>query len=98
MKILLANDRLDTQAEPLLKEKKQVITHLHLAGQTVIPMQKSAMTVTVVPVHGRVVFATANDKTEIYPGKVVVMLPNEAHRLEALEDSDVIMIHYKLAE
>ncbi|MFD1317046.1 hypothetical protein [Loigolactobacillus zhaoyuanensis] len=46
----------------------------------------------VIPIKGRIKFSNAEGSEEIYPGRVVIMERGELHKMEALEDSELMMV------
>lgn len=92
MKFLKINTEI-VGKELLLNDEKTNLVHLHLPKGKETPLHFSKLEVVVIIVKGRVLFGDEQSQTEIVPGNVVVMLPNEKHKLLALEDSDLIVNH-----
>lgn len=90
MIIYKAND--GKRAENIFDDEKQTVTHLQLKAGESIGEHKVDHTVVVVPYKGKIKFSDENSKEEIYPGVIVRMLPGELHSLEAVEDSDLMVI------
>lgn len=78
--------------EHFVEEENQEITRLSLKAGQNVPEHKSDMTAVVVPVKGKINFCAGSDCEEIYPGKIIRMTPGEMHKLEAIEDSEIIVI------
>ena len=95
MKKLSANI-LDGKFEHLLDEDKLQITHLQIKKGEKVPSHKSDKNVVVVIYKGKVNFTGENKSEIILPGDIITMEPNEMHALEAIEDSDLMVIKAKI--
>lgn len=95
MKKLSANI-LDGKFEHLLDEDKLQITHLQIKQGEKVPSHKSDKSVVVVIYKGKVDFTGENGNEIIVPGNIITMDPNEMHALEAIEDSDLMVIKAKI--
>lgn len=91
MKKISANI-LDGKFEHLIDEENLQVTHLQIKKGEEVPSHKSDKNVVVVIYKGRVNFSGENDKEIIVPGDIINMEPGEIHALEALEDSDLMVI------
>lgn len=95
MKVLVSNPQIEL-AEKLFSSDEQVVVHLVLKAGQEVDRHHSPMTVVVVPIKGRVLFAGEDSEEEIIPGHVVRLNPSEPHNLKALEDSELIVIKSEL--
>lgn len=91
MKKLSANV-LDGKFEHLIDEDKLQITHLQIKKGDEVPSHKSDKNVIVVIYNGKVNFTGENGSEIIIPGDIINMQPNELHALNAIEDSDLMVI------
>lgn len=85
-------------AEHLFESDTQTVTHLQIKAGKSVPRHKSPNYVVVVIYKGKVIFSTDDDKVELCPGTIVRMVPDEYHSLQALEDSDLMVVKSKLKE
>lgn len=83
--------------EHLIDEPNQTVTHLVLKAGQAVPEHKVPQTVIVVPIKGRIDFSNCEESQEIYPGRIVQMIPDEWHALKALEDSELMVVKSTLA-
>lgn len=95
MKKLSANI-LDGKFEHLLDKDRLQVTHLQIKKGQEVPSHKSDKNVVVVIYKGKVNFTGENGKELIVPGDIIAMEPNEMHALEAIEDSDLMVIKAKI--
>lgn len=91
MKKISANI-LDGKFEHLIDEENLQVTHLQIKKGEEVPSHKSDKNVVVVIYKGRVNFSGENGKEIIVPGDIINMEPGEIHALEALEDSNLMVI------
>lgn len=78
--------------ENLVETPSQVVTHLVLAAGQATPEHFVNYEVIVVPIKGKVMFASESQTAIIYPGRIVQMRPNEKHQLTAIMDSELMVI------
>ena len=87
---------LDGKFEHLVDEDNLQITHLQIKKGEEVPSHKSDKNVVVVIYKGKVDFKGENASEIIVPGDIITMNPNEMHALEAIEDSDLMVIKAKI--
>lgn len=95
MKKISANI-LDGKFEHLVDEDNLQITHLQIKKGEEVPSHKSDKNVVVVIYKGKVDFKGENGSQIIIPGDIITMNPNEMHALEAIEDSDLMVIKARI--
>lgn len=95
MKKISANI-LEGKFEHLVDEENLQITHLQIKKGEEVPSHKSDKNVVVVIYKGKVNFTGENGKGIIVPGDIITMDPDEMHALEALEDSDLMVIKARI--
>lgn len=95
MKKISANI-LDGKFEHLVDEDNLQITHLQIKKGEEVPSHKSDKNVVVVIYKGKVDFKGENGSEIISPGDIITMEPNEMHALEAIEDSDLMVIKARI--
>lgn len=95
MKKISANI-LDGKFEHLVDEENLQVTHLQIKKGEEVPSHKSDKNVVVVIYKGKVNFTGENGKEPIAPGDIITMEPNEMHALEAIEDSDLMVIKARI--
>lgn len=95
MKKISANI-LDGKFEHLVDEDNLQITHLQIKKGEEVPSHKSDKNVVVVIYKGKVDFKGENASEIIRPGDIITMDPNEMHALEAIEDSDLMVIKARI--
>ena len=95
MKKISANI-LEGKFEHLVDEENLQVTHLQIKKGEEIPSHKSDKSVVVVIYKGKVDFSGENGSEVIIPGDIIVMDPNEMHALQALEDSDLMVIKARI--
>lgn len=95
MKKISANI-LDGKFEHLVDEDNLQITHLQIKKGEEVPRHKSDKNVVVVIYKGKVDFKGENGSKIIIPGDIITMNPNEMHALEAIEDSDLMVIKARI--
>lgn len=95
MKKISANI-LDGKFEHLVDEDNLQITHLQIKKGEEVPSHKSDKNVVVVIYKGKVDFKGENASEIIVPGDIITMNPNEMHALEAIEDSDLMVIKARI--
>ncbi|MDO5330739.1 MAG: cupin [Bacillota bacterium] len=79
----------------LVDDGKAVVVCANLKAGAKIPAHSSPKSVLVTIVKGRVFFGDGKDGgEEIFPGKAVYMNPGDLHNLEAIEDSELFIIHF----
>ena len=82
--------------ENLLEKDGQIVTHLHLEKDEILPGHAVDMSVIVVPYKGIIEFTGENGMETIEPGIIIEMEPNETHSLKALEDSQLMVVKAKI--
>lgn len=97
MKKISAN-KIDGKFEHLVDEENLQVTHLQIKRGDEIPSHKSVKSVVVVIYKGKVNFTGENGRELIVPGDIITMKPNEMHALEAIEDSDLMVIKARISE
>lgn len=95
MKKISANI-LDGKFEHLVDEDRLQVTHLQIKKGQEVPSHKSDKNVVVVIYKGKVNFTGENGNEIIVPGDIITMEANEMHALEALEDSDLMVIKARI--
>lgn len=81
--------------ERIYADDKAAIVSATLEKGSVIPAHMSTKNVMVTIVKGKVFFDDGKGNgEEIYPSKVVYMVPGELHSLTAIEDSQLMIIHF----
>ena len=95
MKKISANI-LDGKFEHLVDKDNLQITHLQIKKGEEAPSHKSDKNVVVVIYKGKVDFKGENGSEIISPGDIITMDPNEMHALEAIEDSDLMVIKARI--
>ena len=95
MKKISANT-IDGKFEHLVDEENLQVTHLQIKRGDEIPSHKSDKSVVVVIYKGRVNFEGENESVTIVPGDIITMKPSEMHALEAIEDSDLMVIKARI--
>lgn len=95
MKKISANI-LDGKFEHLVDEENLQVTHLQIKKGEEVPSHKSDKSVVVVIYKGKVDFSGENGSEVIIPGDIIVMDPNEMHALNAIEDSDLMVIKARI--
>ena len=81
-------------AENIVETPRQTVTHLVIPAGEAVPKHHVPEDVVVVPIKGRVVF----EAQTIGPGDIVKLAPNEWHALEAITDTEVMVIKSQLAD
>lgn len=95
MKKISANI-LDGKFEHLVDEENLQVTHLQIKKGEEVPSHKSDKSVVVVIYKGKVDFSGENGSEIIVPGDIIVMDPEEMHALNAIEDSDLMVIKARI--
>ena len=95
MKKISANI-LDGKFEHLVDEENLQVTHLQIKKGEEVPSHKSDKSVVVVIYKGKVDFAGEKGSEIIVPGDIIVMEANEMHALNAIEDSDLMVIKARI--
>lgn len=95
MKKISANI-LDGKFEHLVDEENLQVTHLQIKKGEEVPSHKSDKNVVVVIYKGKVDFSGENGSEVIVPGDIIVMDPEEMHALNAIEDSDLMVIKARI--
>lgn len=95
MKKISANI-LDGKFEHLVDKDNLQITHLQIKKGEEVPSHKSDKNVVVVIYKGKVDFKGENGSEIISPGDIITMDSNEMHALEAIEDSDLMVIKARI--
>lgn len=80
----------------LFTHDNQMVTHLVMSKDQVLPTHHVDYDVCVIPVKGKVIFSGEAFKQEIVPGDLILMAPNETHSLKALVDSELMVVKSKL--
>lgn len=79
----------------LLVNEKTVVVGAHLLKGETIPPHNSQKTVVATIVKGKVFFDDGKGNgEEILPGACVYMEPGEVHSLKAIEESELIIVHF----
>ena len=87
---------LEGKFEHLVDEENLQITHLQIKKGEEVPSHKSDKNVVVVIYKGKVNFTGENGKEIIVPVDIITMDPDEMHALEAIEDSDLMVIKARI--
>ena len=95
MKKISANI-LEGKFEHLVDDENLQVTHLQIKKGEEVPSHKSDKDVVVVIYKGKVDFTGENGSEIIIPGDIIVMKAEEMHALEALEDSDLMVIKARI--
>lgn len=95
MKKISANI-LEGKFEHLVDEENLQVTHLQIKKGEEVPSHKSDKSVVVVIYKGKVDFSGENGSEIIVPGDIIVMDPEEMHALNAIEDSDLMVIKARI--
>lgn len=95
MKKISANI-LEGKFEHLVDEENLQVTHLQIKKGEEVPSHKSDKDVVVVIYKGKVDFTGESGSEIIIPGDIIVMKAEEMHALEALEDSDLMVIKARI--
>ena len=77
-------------AENIVETPRQTVTHLVIPAGKAVPKHHVPEDVVVVPIKGRVVFEDVSN--------IVKLAPNEWHALEAVTDTEVMVIKSQLAD
>lgn len=87
-------------AENIVETPHQTVTHLVIPAGKAVPKHHIPEDVVVVPIKGRVVFEDVSNETAqtLAPGDIVKLAPNEWHALEAVTDTEVMVIKSQLAD
>mgnify|MGYP001781267031 FL=1 len=87
-------------AENIVETPHQTVTHLVIPAGKAVPKHHVPEDVVVVPIKGRVVFEDVSNETAktLAPGDIVKLAPNEWHALEAVTDTEVMVIKSQLAD
>lgn len=87
-------------AENIVETHHQTVTHLVIPAGETVPKHHVPEDVVVVPIKGRVVFEDVSNGTAqtFVPGDIVKLAPNEWHALEAVTDTEVMVIKSQLAD
>lgn len=87
-------------AENIVETPHQTVTHLVIPAGKAVPKHHVPEDVVVVPIKGRVVFEDVSNETAqtLAPGDIVKLAPNEWHTLEAVTDTEVMVIKSQLAD
>ena len=87
-------------AENIVETPHETVTHLVIPVGETVPKHHVPEDVVVVPIKGRVVFENVSNGTAqtLVPGDVVKLAPNEWHALEAVTDTEVMVIKSQLAD
>ena len=87
-------------AENIVETPHQTVTHLVIPAGKAVPKHHVPEDVVVVPIKGRVVFEDVSHATAqtLAPGDIVKLAPNEWHALEAVTDTEVMVIKSQLAD
>ena len=85
-------------AENIVETPRQTVTHLVIPAGKAVPKHHVPEDVVVVPIKGRVVFEDVSNGTAqaLVPGDIVKLAPNEWHALEAVTDTEVMVIKSQL--
>lgn len=93
MKFIKTNQQVDL-AENIVETPSQTVTHLVIPAGKAVPKHHVDYDVIVVPVKGKVIFGDVdnNHRETLVPGDIVKMTPGEWHDLQAVEDTEVMVI------
>lgn len=69
---------------------------LSIAAGNAVPTHASNVDVTAVCVHGTGRFVIEGKPTDLKPGVVIDMKPNQQHSVEAQTDLQLVVLHYRL--
>ncbi|MBQ9057673.1 MAG: hypothetical protein IJ125_00650 [Atopobiaceae bacterium] len=85
--------------ERILKEPQLTVTHLVLRAGEVMHEHLAPSDALVIPFKGKLMFfgEAGSNAQEIQPGMIVRLTEGEAHALEALEDSELMVVKMILA-
>ena len=92
----ISENILDGKFEHLVDKDNLQITHLQIKKGEEVPSHKSDKNVVVVIYKGKVDFKGENGSEIISPGDIITMDSNEMHALEAIEDSDLMVIKARI--
>lgn len=85
-------------AENIVETPRQTVTHLVIPAGKAVPKYHVPEDVVVVPIKGRVEDVSNGTAQTLVPGDVVKLAPNEWHALEAVTDTEVMVIKSQLAD
>lgn len=71
------------------------IVNMQLAAGEEIPAHDADADVLIVVISGRVEFTVEGETVEVYPDRLLRMLPKERHSLKAIEDSNFLVLQIK---
>ena len=82
----------DEKVHHIYPNDNQVVTHLHLKADQIIPTHDTSMSVVVVIYEGEVIFTEEDKEFTIRPGDIIQLDPGLAHSLKATKDSKLMVI------
>jgi len=77
---------------PIVAFEKTKVIRIQLAAGNGIPDHCADADVLIIVQKGRVVFELANERVELTPGHMMYMVPKEQHSLQAVEDTELLLI------
>ncbi|MDD9147530.1 MULTISPECIES: hypothetical protein [unclassified Sporolactobacillus] len=85
--------------ERLYHDPSQTIIHVPLkAGREVPEHSGEKAVVTVIPIKGKVIFSVKEQPEVLIPGKIARFDSSEKHAIKALEDSDLVIVKWRLPD
>lgn len=82
----------DEKVQHIYQNDKQVVTHLNIKADQIIPTHDTSMSVVVVIYEGEVIFTEEDKEFTIKPGDIIQLDPGLAHSLKAIKDSKLMVI------
>ena len=95
--ILYQGSTLIHRSEQLFTSAEQEVSRVVLKAGDGLARHQVNKTVVVVPIRGKIHFFGEDHDAILTPGSIVRMLPNEPHHLDAIEDSEFMVIKSALA-
>ena len=82
----------DEKVQHIYQNDNQVVTHLNIKADQIIPTHDTSMSVVVVIYEGEVIFTEEDKEFTIKPGDIIQLDPGLAHSLKATKDSKLMVI------
>ena len=82
----------NTRVHNIYESDNQVVTHLNIKADQIIPTHDTSMSVVVVIYEGEVIFTEEDKEFTIKPGDIIQLDPGLAHSLKATKDSKLMVI------